>query len=292
MKQRIISGVVGLALLAAALYFCFTIWFNIIIGVLAAVAVFEVFTVTGLQKHKFFAVLTLLFALAVPIVLFWEQGIYLLWGVFSYVLLTFFLTLFVEKDLRFEQMATVALLTFLILAAFCSLILIRDINFSKIFYENLGLSESEILSGNRTDVYFWLMQVFICAWGADTGAYFSGMLFGKHKLAPKISPKKTIEGAIGGVLFAGMLSVASLWVWCSFHPVSGGDPIFVNYLLFGIMAGIGSLVGMLGDLTMSYLKRNHGVKDFGNIMPGHGGVLDRFDSILLVAPFVLLLNLI
>ncbi|KGG80837.1 phosphatidate cytidylyltransferase [Caloranaerobacter azorensis] len=127
-----------------------------------------------------------------------------------------------------------------------------------------------LLNGN---IMIWL--VFITAWATDTFAYFTGMLFGKRKLCPHLSPKKTIEGAIGGIL--GSLIVTLLFV----KYIGSTD-----FIKFALLAVIASLFAQIGDLTASKIKRICGVKDYGNIMPGHGGVLDRFDSILYTAPIV------
>lgn len=124
----------------------------------------------------------------------------------------------------------------------------------------------------------WL--AFIAAFGCDTGAYFIGVNFGKHKLIPTLSPKKTIEGAIGGILTATLLSMAyGLWI--------GKVVVFedVNLLLLCGLAGFfGSFLAQIGDLAASAMKRINGIKDFGKLIPGHGGVLDRFDSVILTAP--------
>lgn len=127
---------------------------------------------------------------------------------------------------------------------------------------------------------YYVFLIFICAWADDTGAYFIGKLFGKHKLAPEISPKKTVEGSVGGVVFA-ILGCMVLGLVAQF-----GFRMQVNYIALAIVGLIGSCLGQLGDLAASLMKRECGVKDFGHIMPGHGGLLDRFDSVILIAPFV------
>lgn len=125
----------------------------------------------------------------------------------------------------------------------------------------------------------WLVLVpFILAFMSDTGAYFAGRTFGKHKLAPNISPKKTVEGAVGGVVGAmvGMLVFAFiLQKFYNFH---------VNYLYALIYGALGSGAAVFGDLCFSVIKRQTGIKDYGKLIPGHGGVLDRFDSMIVVAP--------
>ena len=119
----------------------------------------------------------------------------------------------------------------------------------------------------------WL--VFITAFCTDIFAYFCGLFLGKHKLCPKISPKKTVEGSVGGVLGSVLVSVLFVWRLCPEH-VAGG----------AVMGLVGSLVAQCGDLIASSFKRKMGIKDFGNLIPGHGGILDRFDSVVMTAPFI------
>lgn len=122
--------------------------------------------------------------------------------------------------------------------------------------------------------------VFICSWMSDTFAYFSGMAFGKRKLCPKVSPKKTIEGSIGGILGS---TAACLTYGAILNGLKVMNIPYVHLLIIGIL---GSIVSQFGDLAASSIKRNVGIKDYGYIMPGHGGILDRFDSILFVAPLI------
>lgn len=121
-------------------------------------------------------------------------------------------------------------------------------------------------------LYVWL--IFIISFATDTFAYFSGYLFGKHKLIPKVSPKKTIEGSIGGILGSTICCIAFGYIFN------------INILPLVIIGSIGSIVAQFGDLFASSIKRYVGIKDYGKLIPGHGGVLDRFDSVILVAPFI------
>ena len=126
----------------------------------------------------------------------------------------------------------------------------------------------------------WL--IFLSAFGCDTGAYFTGMAFGKHKLIPQLSPKKTIEGSIGGIVTAIVACVIYGIIVEHYNELAGVDTVMLCFL-----AGlIGSIISQIGDLAASAMKRYTGIKDFGKIMPGHGGVLDRFDSVILTAPTV------
>ena len=132
----------------------------------------------------------------------------------------------------------------------------------------------------------WL--IFIAAWGCDTGAYFVGKAFGKRKLASRLSPNKTVAGAVGGIIAAAALCSAYVLILSRFDiEIAALHPD-----LFAAYGAIAAIFAMAGDLFASALKRKTGVKDFGDIMPGHGGVLDRFDSILFVSPFALTVLLI
>lgn len=131
-------------------------------------------------------------------------------------------------------------------------------------------------------LYFvWL--IFICAWASDTGAYFVGVNFGKHKLIPTLSPNKTIEGTVGGIITAGLLALAYGFILSRFYGLTQN----IIWLL-AIIGVIGSVLSQLGDLTASAIKRYTGIKDFGSLLPGHGGIMDRFDSVLFTAPAVYL----
>lgn len=125
----------------------------------------------------------------------------------------------------------------------------------------------------------WL--VFLCSWGCDTSAYCVGMLIGKHKLAPKLSPKKSIEGAVGGVVGAALLGMLYAWALNKFAP--GAD---ANVLQYALICAIGAVISQVGDLAASAIKRNHDIKDYGQLIPGHGGILDRFDSVIFTAPII------
>ena len=124
----------------------------------------------------------------------------------------------------------------------------------------------------------WL--IFICSWGCDTCAYCVGMLFGKHKMAPVLSPKKSVEGAVGGVVGAILLGI----IYAA--ATKGG---MVEY---AIICGVGALISMVGDLAASAIKRNQGIKDYGKLIPGHGGILDRFDSVIFTAPIIYFLSVL
>lgn len=128
---------------------------------------------------------------------------------------------------------------------------------------------------------FLVWLIFLCSWGCDTCAYCVGVLFGKHKMAPVLSPKKSIEGAVGGVVGAALLGAVYALAINKF--AAGAD---ANAVQYAIICGVGALISMVGDLAASGIKRNHDIKDYGKLIPGHGGILDRFDSVIFTAPVI------
>lgn len=137
------------------------------------------------------------------------------------------------------------------------------------------------LTRNLEDGIYLVWLIFISSWICDTCAYLVGMLIGKHKMAPKLSPKKSVEGAIGGVAGAFLVGVLYGYVLAHFRFLE-----LENILLIGVIAGIGGIISQVGDLAASAIKRNFSIKDYGNLIPGHGGIMDRFDSVMFTAPMV------
>jgi len=166
---------------------------------------------------------------------------------------------------------------------------VEDISVSAImsFYVTIGFVSIVLLHDLFTMGHYTYLLIFIGAWITDIFAYFCGRLFGKHKLIPEVSPKKTVEGSIGGTIFAGLSFVLFGFVLNSIEiSIEFG---YIQLFVFGIIAAV---VAQIGDLSMSVIKRRYGIKDFGNIFPGHGGMLDRFDSVLAVAIVLLIMNTI
>ena len=126
-----------------------------------------------------------------------------------------------------------------------------------------------------------IVLLFLAAWGNDTLAYCAGRLFGKHKMSPILSPKKTIEGAVGGVLGAGLLG--AIYGLIANHLITES---FNMVIAFAGICAVGGLISIVGDLGASAIKRNYEIKDYSNLIPGHGGILDRFDSIIFIAPII------
>lgn len=131
------------------------------------------------------------------------------------------------------------------------------------------------------DGLFLVGLVFLCSWGCDTCAYCVGMLIGKHKMSPKLSPKKSVEGAIGGVVGAALLTVIYGMIFKNAMGVTTQ-----HVWIMAAISAVGALISMVGDLTASAIKRNYEIKDYGKLIPGHGGILDRFDSVIFTAPMI------
>ena len=123
--------------------------------------------------------------------------------------------------------------------------------------------------------------IFITSWISDTCAYFTGVAIGKHKLAPVLSPKKSIEGSVGGILGAAIISGAY-----GFAVACNGLTSLENIWIFVVIGAVGSIISQVGDLAASAIKRNHDIKDYGTLIPGHGGIMDRFDSVIVTAPII------
>lgn len=152
--------------------------------------------------------------------------------------------------------------------------------FTGVFYVAVMLSciyQTRIMAAGAYIV--WL--IFLASWGSDTCAYCVGVLIGKHKMAPKLSPKKSVEGAFGGVLGAALLTMLYGWIFREQMNLATED-IFI----LAAISAIGAIISMIGDLAASAVKRNYAIKDYGKIIPGHGGILDRFDSVIFTAPML------
>ena len=158
------------------------------------------------------------------------------------------------------------------------------------FYSFIYLKDLLPVAQYGYDAIFFILLILCFAWGGDTCAYFAGRAFGKHKLCPVVSPKKTVEGAVGGVLGTMMFGVV---VTLAYSIAADRMETFTRsnigvsmYLIIALLACVAAVLGLFGDLFARVVKRQCGIKDYGTIFPGHGGVLDRFDSVMFIAPFV------
>ena len=260
---RLVSGIVLVAI--ALLTICSG--GMVLSGTLLAVSligVFELYRVTKVQK----------------------QGDYLLafvgyLGVISYyILLSLGYTSYSMMDLIF------ILVVFMFVYVFCYPNYHADqvmAAFFGVVYVAVMLSYIYLTREMRDGAYLvWL--IFLCSWGCDTCAYCVGMLIGKHKMSPVLSPKKSIEGAIGGVVGAALLG--GIYAAVVGAHLEAENPI----ITYAVICAVGALISMVGDLAASAIKRNHDIKDYGKLIPGHGGILDRFDSVIFTAPVIYFLS--
>ena len=275
MKQRIITGIIVILIMIPILLFAQTPVLPIAIAIGSVIAMFEIMRCIGMHKAYAFAIPLYLLAASMPFLSRFmalgslnatvkpESAKHLAQygAILMLVLLFYFFTVAVFSHGKYN------------LADVCVL-------FATAFYVLAGFNSIIIMYDNEQGGHILYLAIFIGAWGTDAFAYFCGRLVGrggKHKLIPDVSPKKTVEGAIGGIVL-GVATMVLFGVVCNqFTPY---DSNIVMFALGGLMV---SIVSQIGDLFMSYIKRYYGIKDFSNLFPGHGGVLDRFDSIFSVA---------
>lgn len=269
MLKRIITAVVAIVLFFPVLYFSYTPIFAAVLSLLSFVATLEMLRCTGLWRKWCLTLPISLCAAAFPLIAWWIQeqmtvAYIAVLVMIAFVIYAFSVMTFSRGHITFHDVSISLTGCFYIIAAFTALSMIR-------YSAHLGK-------------YVYLI-CFVGAWVTDTFAYFTGRLFGKHKLIPDVSPKKTVEGSVGGILFC----VLGLLLYGYIIQKIDTD-VTVNYLMLGISGVFVSLVSQAGDLLMSAIKRTYGIKDYGKIFPGHGGVLDRFDSVLAVAHVLLLIT--
>lgn len=269
MKQRTITAVIMAIVFLPVLIFSQYIVYQITLALLCAVAIYEMLGVFDKRADLFVAIPAYLLALAAPIITYFAAAGTLMFFmtvilvlISAYLLWLFGVAVFRRGKMKFSELSSVFTFAAYIVVAFSALGLMRK-------------------TGDGTVGVLLLGLVFTCAWMTDIFAYITGRLLGKHKLIPEISPKKTVEGAIGGIVF----STAAFALYGLI--VDSVTAYSVNYLVLVLTAPLLSVVSQMGDLIASLVKRERGIKDYGTIFPGHGGVLDRFDSIIAVA-FVLM----
>ena len=258
MKTRIMTAAVAIPLLLLVLMVADKLIAAVVWGLMMAVGAYELLYATGLIREPRLVIYSAVMAFAVTI---WSY----FGGVHAFFLLMVMAFL---AALYGEMMASHVRITFDKLAL-CVM--------GGLMVPFLLSSIIRILT-MKVGRYVILIP-FVIAFGSDTGAYFTGMFFGKHKLAPVISQHKTVEGLIGGIITSVVLMVI-------YAVVLQFNHFQVDYVSAMIYGALGSAVGAFGDLCFSVVKRQTGIKDYGNIIPGHGGILDRFDSMMLVGPLV------
>ncbi len=259
MLKRVLVALVCTPLIFVVFFLLPPIALPIAVSLLSMVGVHEVLWSTGFVKNPWISGLSIVLSGVVPFWVYIGQGMRsALVGIFAYFVLMFIIAISSHYTVTLEKMG----------GSFFFAMLIPYFLSTFIRLDTLPL-------GN-----YYILTPMVVAFCSDAFALFAGMAFGKRKLAPELSPKKTVEGAIGGV--AGSVVCCLIYaavMQFAFH-------LEVSYLTFALYGLLGSPISQLGDLSFSYIKRQYGLKDFGNIFPGHGGVLDRFDSVIFAAPFI------
>lgn len=260
MRTRIITAIVAIVALLPVIYFSGTVIFCIALSFISAVAVFELVRCMDL-KQWYIMLPTCVIAAILPFLARYVKDIRY-FCLFAFICATacfmylFTLSILSHGKLDITRVATLFSVALYIVSALNSIVYVRDF-------------------GEYGKYIYLLIPIGACI--SDTFAYFTGVFFGKHKLIPEVSPKKTVEGAVGAVVFTS-LSFVGFGVLLNLVFDTEANLIFL-----AIGGFIISVLAQIGDLMMSVIKRHYGIKDFGNIFPGHGGMLDRLDSILAVA---------
>ncbi len=265
MKQKVGTGLLWGAVALIVLFFVESPAICVLLTFFCVLAVYEIERVAGVKNPAVIAA-SLVFAGMVPVLTEYGQildkiKIPPVFFIALYAMLMLTLMLAKFETTKFEHIAISVFASVAVPFALSTVVLVRDIAPA----EHKGFM-----------VFFGLS----CAMLTDVFAYFTGVKLGKHKLAPKISPKKTVEGAVGGIVGTAVINTALVLILNKFVF---DEPFMRFRVLIPLSVGL-SVIGMLGDLSASVLKRNYGVKDYGTIMPGHGGIMDRFDSSSFVMP--------
>ena len=268
MKTRILTALIAMVvILVPCIVFMHTVVLPIVLGLFAAIAVYEVIRATG-GKNNILLAISCLTAAAIPFIFHYDMKIPFMPVAAVYVLVYLMIMVPMHKTTKFNDVVTALFATVAIPVSISIFILLRDV-----YIKNPDLY-------TKSSGVFLILFAMFCAWMTDTFAYFSGKFLGKHKLCPNVSPNKTVEGAVGGVIGAAIMNLILFTVFDKFfftvHTLAWWQIIIISVVL--------SVVSMFGDLSASIIKRNHGIKDFGKIFPGHGGVMDRIDSCLFVLP--------
>ena len=254
---RLVSGA---ALLIAAVFAFYIGNFPLIIlsALISVIGLFEFYRALGLEK-KNIVYLGYIYSIIYYCLIYFKLNQYIFFSVIAFLMVIFAIYVFTFPKYKTEEISLI----------FMGVMYI-PILFSYV-YNTRTYEDGKYL--------VWL--ILISSWGSDTCAYVAGSLFGKHKIAPVLSPKKSVEGSIGGVMGAALIGGIVGFI-LSGHFKSTISPAFTC----AVSCGIGSIISQVGDALASAIKRNHNIKDYGNLIPGHGGILDRFDSMIFTAPAI------
>ena len=259
MKTRIIAAVVLIPALLLIVLVAPKWVAAVVYALMLAIAAYELLFRTGLVRHPRLVIYSCLMAIAVTMWSFFDAvHAYAVLGILVFAMILFLEMMADHVKVNFEMICLCLAAGLVVPYLLSSLIRILSMKIGK----------------------YMVLVPFIVAFASDAGAYFAGKFYGKHKLAPVVSPNRTIEGAVGGLLSA---TLCMLIYAAILHL---GFRFRVNYALAALYGFAGAMVGVIGDLCFSAIKRQTGIKDYGNLIPGHGGVLDRFDSVMTVGPLM------
>lgn len=263
LKARVLTAAVGIPVIILILLAPEGVMLGAAV-LCSLVGTFEFYGAAGLLKRQTpLCVLGFIGTAALPFCVF-LRPIGIMTCAFSYLVILFLAMLFSRRRIRITDISILIMALIYIPFLLSNVLFVRRMEFG--------------------GVLVWL--VFVGSFMTDSGAFFSGKFFGRHKLCPGISPKKTVEGAVGGTIICGLgFLLFAFIINMFFADIINAEMSYVMTFALGI---ISALAAQIGDLTASLIKRQFGIKDFGNLFPGHGGMLDRCDSIVLVAPVIFL----
>lgn len=283
MKVRIISALVGIVVLVGVLLIPSPLAVVAMCGFLAAVAVYELLNNTGIMKQKSLLFISMAFVvLEIPVCCYAKEirSLIAVTESVPYLLLNYL-------PLILLGVYVLSLLVHIVIPGIRVSLESGQYAFLLTLYAAVGFGSIAMMRLEPNIGWWLVILALVIAWMSDTGAYFVGVLLGRHKMAPKISPKKSWEGFFGGWLIS-VLSAVLVFILRFEIEHTYGENVFYTLYLFLPLTFLLAPLSVCGDLLASAIKRKCGIKDFGNIMPGHGGVMDRFDSVILIAPLLCL----
>ena len=268
MRTRVITAIFIILVTVPLCLFSHTVAWPVFVAAMSVMAVFEMLGCVGTRRKIAVSAPALLMAAVFPFALRYGGASYdvlliFMIAMFVYLIYLFAISVFSHGKLVLEDVFASYATAFYIIASFGALVLLRDRDFG---------------------LYLVILTLY-GPWISDVFAYFCGRLFGRHKLIPDVSPKKTVEGAVGGVVFCALAAILYGFILKTFI----GEISSVSYVSLALIGAVIAVISQIGDLIMSHIKRKYGIKDYGFILPGHGGILDRFDSVLGVVPLIVIL---
>lgn len=280
MLTRIISAAVGAVIVIAALILHNTVVFPIFTAAVIAIMLFEL--LRAVKLHRYISILAAVEVCGVSMPFIYS---------FNSDYISFYpSSVSMAEERHMTAFAVTLLCAFVVFVTWLNKH--KVIQYSQVFFSLASMvlvpqamSTMVRIEASSPEHGVFLLVMGLCgAWIADSGAYFTGVAIGKHKLCPEISPKKTIEGLIGGIVSTAAVFAAAFFVYNRFITDNPLELNTVGYILVAVLGMVCAVIGTVGDLSASMVKRQIGFKDYGKIMPGHGGLMDRFDSVLFVLP--------